>query len=64
MVSVETPKRRASTPVVSTERAISARTAGVVRAFGMDGVHQRLPAGFERPKRSKRQACSSSAKRT
>src|SRR3954469_23714099 len=34
MVSVETPYRRASTPVGSVERAISARTAGVVRALG------------------------------
>jgi hypothetical protein len=33
-VSVLTPKRRASSPVGSAERAISARTAGVVRALG------------------------------
>jgi hypothetical protein len=34
MVSVLTPKRLASTPVGSAEPAISARTAGVVRALG------------------------------
>jgi hypothetical protein len=33
-VSVLTPKRRASTPLGSSERAISARTTGVVRALG------------------------------
>jgi hypothetical protein len=33
MVSVPTPKRLASTPVGSDERAISLRTVGVVRAL-------------------------------
>jgi hypothetical protein len=34
-VSVDTPKRLASTPVGAAERAISARTARVVRALGV-----------------------------
>jgi hypothetical protein len=39
MVSVLTPKRLASTPVGSDERAISWRTTGVVRACGwMDSI--------------------------
>ena len=34
VVSLDTPKRLASTPLGSLERAISTRTAGVVRALG------------------------------
>ena len=34
MVSVETPKRLANTPELSCERALSARTVGLVRAWG------------------------------
>jgi hypothetical protein len=45
-VSVLTPKRRASSPVGSAERAISARTAGVVRALGwIESIRLSLSSG-------------------
>jgi hypothetical protein len=45
-VSVLMPKRLARTPVASPERAISARTAGVVRAFGwIASIRPLLSAG-------------------
>src|SRR3954465_4543700 len=55
-VSVLTPKRAASSPVGSPERAISARTAGVVRALGwIESIRPLLPPGaLARGRRSAR----------
>ena len=72
MVSVLTPKRRATTPVGSCERAISARTAGVVRAQGWTEhailcatgrahpIRTGWPTGWERALQSVRPGCPSS----
>ena len=54
MVSLLTPKRRARVPEGSVERAISARTAGVVRALGWIWRMAHFPPDFERCRRSKR----------
>src|SRR3954465_5807362 len=55
-VSVLTPERLASSPVGSAERAISARTAGVVRALGwIESIRPfLLPGALARGRRSAR----------